>query len=375
MNINNLQTISKKLVFLQNKQSILQTKPNCFRGKNITLTYTKNGKSFALPRFISEEMREARIMNKAAINEIKQRAGFMKPYKAEKEDLVRLEDQSFPKVLWMNPKNGQRYYLLKTGKTADGKNIVRILNEDGSFIKEAVLKKKNIIQFEWYDKYKISDFNNLTHAEIMELFIKRYNPFIEVKQCYLKNQKDNNIKNLLNQIDENTAAISCAFQFSHNISPTSKLKKLYYKLLNKRVKVNTENLYSDLLNFRETKDLNFEAIPPHIRIFVASGNNGKNAYNSILALKNIEGVGSLDLKGKLAHYSASRNSYFTQHYERGEFPAFQVPDGFMLTDTNVIDIPLKSDKFKELKTLHGTSISVSIRAAKAVLNQMMDGIL
>ena len=47
----------------------------------------------------------------------------------------------------------------------------------------------------------------------------------------------------------------------------------------------------------------------------------------------------------------------------------------MLTDTNVIDIPLKSDKFKELKTLHGTSISVSIRAAKAVLNQMMDGIL
>uniref|UniRef100_UPI0040267BA7 hypothetical protein n=1 Tax=Candidatus Stercorousia sp. TaxID=3048886 RepID=UPI0040267BA7 len=119
----------------------------------------------------------------------------------------------------------------------------------------------------------------------------------------------------------------------------------------------------------------FDSIPSNVRIFMASGNDGVNAYNKYLALNRIEGVGSLNDKKKISDFSASRNSYFTQHYEKGEYPVVQLPEGFMFTGTGDIDIPYKSDKFRLISDLSGSSFAVSVRTAKVVLNQMMDGIL
>lgn len=108
---------------------------------------------------------------------------------------------------------------------------------------------------------------------------------------------------------------------------------------------------------------------------MASGNGGRKYYNKYLSFKHVEGVGCLNDKKKLSEFTAYRNSYFTQHYEKGEFPVIQLPEGFMFTGTGDIDIPYKSNKFKLINNLEGTSFAVSIRAAKVVLNQMMEGIL
>ena len=47
----------------------------------------------------------------------------------------------------------------------------------------------------------------------------------------------------------------------------------------------------------------------------------------------------------------------------------------MFTGTGDIDIPCKTDKFRLISDLDGSSFAVSVRAAKVVLNQMMEGIL
>ncbi len=41
------------------KRSILETKPTVFHGINPTMTYAPSGKSFALPRFCTQEMKQA----------------------------------------------------------------------------------------------------------------------------------------------------------------------------------------------------------------------------------------------------------------------------------------------------------------------------
>ena len=97
------------------KRSILETKPSIFHGINPTLTYEATGKTFALPRFISQEMQQARKLNQIAIRQIKQPINSSFP-KATIEDLRRLTSEtiedSFSRVQWTNPKDGKVYHLL-----------------------------------------------------------------------------------------------------------------------------------------------------------------------------------------------------------------------------------------------------------------------
>ena len=127
------------------KRSILETKPSIFHGVNPTLTYEATGKTFALPRFISPEMQQARKLNQIAIRQIKQPISTNFP-KATADDLKRLTsktlEDSYSRVQWTNPKDGKIYNLLKQGETADGKNIIRILDQDGALVKEVAIKPK-----------------------------------------------------------------------------------------------------------------------------------------------------------------------------------------------------------------------------------------
>lgn len=379
MKINCISPNNKNFLKTLGKQSWIQTTPNLFSGKNILLSYGASGKSFKLPRFISKEMQEARIMNKFAIRELKSENVKMVCPDADPADLLRLIDTSaeasLSRVRWVNPKDGRVYYLLKSGKNSDGLNNARILDERVHLIKESPLPKKNIVVCELDSPDAgLDEYNGLSHADLVSLFIKKHNPFADIKLCYLTGSDSDN-ENLAKMIDINTSAISCAFGSSFSFYSGNFLKNWYNKFFNKRLKLDPKFVEESLLSMQKNSIIDFEKIPKNIRIFVASGNNGKNAYNKYLRFKNVEGVGSLDLHGKIADYSASRNSYFTQHYEQGDFPTMQVPEGFMLTGSHSIDIPFLSDKFKELTPLKGTSFSVSIRAAKVVLNQMMEGIL
>lgn len=86
-------------------------------------------------------------MNKIASRQIKSpiTSNFSK---ATAEDLRRLTstsiEDSYSRVQWTNPKDGKIYNLLKQGETEDGKILVRILDQDGAFVKETTIMPKEI---------------------------------------------------------------------------------------------------------------------------------------------------------------------------------------------------------------------------------------
>lgn len=355
----------------------VQTKYQCIHGINPRLSYKNSSNFFDFPRFFSQEMKEARSMNKIALNDID--LFFDKSFKnADSNDLKMLKDcsseASFARVRWVNPKDNKAYFLLKDGDSVNGMQSIRILDSTGKFIKNAAIKKEKIIIFELESDNKFKDINNLKHSDITSIFVKRFNPFADIKVCLWKDNFDVD-KNLLNFIDSSVSAISCAFSSDVQVNKLSVYKKLYNRIFNKKSNFNPNELSKKLDSLISAEERKLDNIPSHIRIFMASGNDGKNTYNKYLTLNRVEGVGSLSDKKKISDFSGSRNSYFTQHYERGEFPVIQLPDGFMFTGTGDIDVPYKSDKFKLINNLEGTSFAVSIRAAKVLLNQMMEGIL
>ncbi|MBR1460096.1 hypothetical protein IJ596_00475 [bacterium] len=162
--------------------SVLRSKPDVFHGINPTLRYTENGKIFALPRFITPEMQEARAMNQIAIRQAKA-GNVVRTYpKATSKDLIRLTSETiedtYSRVEWTNPKDGKLYNLLKQGETEDDKVIVRILDEEGAFIKEVQLEPKNIKILDDfssgtdYIKSSSSMFDVMTHGDIVATFAK-----------------------------------------------------------------------------------------------------------------------------------------------------------------------------------------------------------
>lgn len=357
-------------------KNIAPLKSQKLHGINPRLSYKKNN-FFYLPRFSTPEMIEARKMNKIALRDID--CFYDKSFKnADYNDYLILKDDrveaNFSRVRWVNPKDNKAYFLLKNGEPKNGIQNIRILDSTGNFVKNANIKKKKIVIFELDTGRKFQNINNVSHSDLISIFIKRFNPFVDTKICLWKDEIEAN-RNLLNSIDDSVSAISCAFSLNVLVKKQSKLKNLYNKIFHKKLNFNPKELANKLFDMTDVNERFFENIPSNIRIFMASGNSGRNYYNKYLSFKRVEGVGCLNDKKKLSEFVASRNSYFTQHYERGEFPVIQLPEGFMFTGTGDIDIPYKSDKFKLISNLEGTSFAVSIRAAKVVLNQMMEGIL
>jgi hypothetical protein len=413
------------------KRSILETKPSIFHGINPTISYPPSGKVYELPRFCTQEMQQARKLNQIALRQIKHPVNPNFP-KATAEDLRRLTSEtvedSFSRVQWTNPKDGKVYHLLKQGETADGKVIVRILGEDGSFIKEAsvVPKKIGIIDslgcLKNNSEISLSDALYLEHGDFVTTFAKRNNPFATY---ILKN--NSSLRGRFTDWSLN----SCADEIVGE-----KLDYLSISLGSECKTDKVASLTKNVTHFDET----LAKKSKDTRVLVAAGNGGKNS--TALELRGqIEGVGSLSTKGKISESSASRSSRLTQHYELGEYSTKGVynPDG-QLIGLNFTGLPgcdvkikyrelkdleiqkikkLKSEletlakKKKELKSLSdewkqciadevtverelkklaegtiyekiparifseqsGTSFSTPVRAAKLALNDMMEGIL
>ena len=215
-------------------KSYISQKINQLHGINPRLSY-KNGNSFYLSRFSSIEMREARNMNKFALNNID--AFYDSSFKnAVPRDYLMLKDDgyeaSFSRVKWVNPKDNKVYFLLKDGNPIDNVQNIRILDSTGRFIKNAEIKKKTIIVFELESDNKFKDLNNVSHSDLTSIFIRRFNPFANIKVCLWKDKLD--IDNtLVKLINENVAAISCAFSSNVLINQQSKFMKLYNKIFHK----------------------------------------------------------------------------------------------------------------------------------------------
>lgn len=334
----------KNFINILNKNNKLGFKTIKVHGINPTIIYERTGKEIELPRFSSPEMLCARTMNKTAIHQI--RTPIIRKYpKASKQDLARLTSQTiedtYSRAEWLNPKDGKIYNLLKQGETKDGKIIIKILDSEGSFIKEAQIKPKTILIPDNYTEP--TDIFGIPHGELTLTYAKRNNPFakyakVNFSRNDLINKKDfeliaNYLKNC-NDVDY----ISCSYG-----------TKVYY---NKK----KLNLHKDLISQLEEIQ-QYDSIAKNRRILFSANNATDNDYKSISEIANsylwqnqkVEGVGALNHGlGKVASFSLSRNSSLTQHYELGEFYPKLTKNGLNITELPGTDLPFPNAKLEKL---------------------------
>ena len=165
------------------KRSILETKPSIFHGINPTISYPPSGKVYELPRFCTQEMQQARKLNQIALRQIKQPISSSFP-KATAEDLKRLisetVEDSFSRVQWTNPKDGKVYNLLKQGETGDGKCLIRILDQEGAFVKEATITPKRIVMIDAKTECYPFNLKDASHGDVVYTYLRRNNPFAKI---------------------------------------------------------------------------------------------------------------------------------------------------------------------------------------------------
>lgn len=413
-----------------NGHSLLRKQPSIFHGINPSLTCPPTGKTFALPRFCTVEMKQAREMNKIALRQIKSpiTSNFSK---ATAEDLRRLTstsiEDSYSRTQWTNPKDGKVYNLLKQGETEDGKVLIRILDSDCAFVKEATIKPKEIAildnsygnAFELPALFEMggikrenlpTELGELSHAKAVEIFAKRSNPFarytIFETGCHSGSSRIDNDKVISHlktlQQGKKYDYVNCSMG-SETFNVTETCEPIY-----KKVGEEVDKLHS----LRGS------------RILFASGNSDggifrRKAVNRFLLNSNTaEGVGSLDKQGVVSRFSSSRNSKFCQHYEQGEFLITQTSNGINITGQAGTDIVFseknpfvgmklgdilkacneKPELWKYMQKLgfenggdcmddiaylffpkgmriDGTSYATPIRIARLALNDMMEGVL
>lgn len=324
------------------KRSILETKPPIFHGINPTLTYAPSGKSFALPRFCTEEMKQARQMNKIAIRQAKAGEVVRTYPKATPQDLKRLTSEtiedSYSRVEWTNPKDGKVYNLLKQGETEDGQVIVRILDKEGAFIKEAEIVPKKICIVDTFDS---TSNGKIPHGILINIYAKRNNPFaiIDIKNIGAVCNDGSAAKDFLDVLKtvDNCDYLSLSIGSKYR-APKTDFNTLFAEMakFKKSPAGNDIQKWDDILG---------EIKGRGIRILQAANNDGRYSVNMTLG-KNAEGVGSISANGRIALFSGSRNSGLTQHYELGTYYPQKIYingklSGYNITGLRGIDIPLQ----------------------------------
>ena len=334
---------------------VAETKPTIFHGINPKLTYPPSGKSFELPRFCTQEMQQARRLNKIAIQEAKAGTVEYTYPKATAEDLRRLTSpdiaESYSRVTWTNPKDGNVYHLLKQGKTPDGKVIIRILDQDGAFIKEAEIVPKKILivddftncnkKFGYMTEHKI-----IPHGQGVETFARRYNPFAIYEQASIvdgKSLEPNKLKYVIEKLksDNSITLVNCSWG-SHLSKYEGELLKVNKSITSNE---NLEFLKKFIQEYepeyyRYMSELDKLCKDGKIRVLRAIGNGGKDELNiESLLFPHMEFVGSISKKGKVSEFSGMRNSKYTQHYEVGEYSVNGTEKGFNLTGKHGTEIP------------------------------------
>ncbi len=365
LSVSSLKTLTAQFVKAAGKQSILQTKPVQIHGINPSLKYETSGKYFELPRFSSVEMQQARMMNKIAIRQIKTPVN-RKYEKATVQDYKRLTSEAiedtYSRVEWTNPKDGKTYNLIKQGMTDDGKIKVRILDAEGAFIKEAELTPKNIIILDNFQEQ--TRFFDLSHGDLVSVYARRYNPFAN----YIKIQKDLTSPDLHADINAVKEAIKregkadyISFSYSVNVKGAEPHKVKISQLPDRMQKL----IKQDSSRLDNIKDA---------RILCSAGNSNsqesaKNITNHLLvSQERVEGVGALSNSGKIADFSASRNSEITQHYELGEFVPRLTPYGINVTGLKGTDIEINPKLFEAYR--HNPLAGKSVERVSNLINKI-----
>lgn len=362
-------------------KSLLSLKPQKIHGVNPKLTYPPSGKSFDLPRFSSVEMQMARVMNRIAIHNdyVTRSKKVFKSKTVLESDLKRLTSEtiedSYKRAFWINPKDNKGYHLLDEGLTKDGKQKLRILNEQGEFVKNAEVLPKTVVLSDIKEGQNIPIIKSgdtvLNHTDIINICARRFNPFARYKTVPvdLNGQGAKVFDEIIDKVDNNTtcAALSYAniVQLETAKAPGKPLKNFIQNYL--------KNEATD--DYEAQKGL--EKLAKKTRVLAGAGNRGENAINSFLSHQGVEGVGGLHDWGVVHPDSSSRNSIFTQHYEPFDYRVKTTNEGINITELSGTDYPLKfsHEPGSFLGVINGTSFATPVRAAKLALNEMMEGIL
>lgn len=291
-----------------------------------------------LPRFSSPEMVMARTLNKVAIKGAKAPKVFTYP-KATPQDLKRLTSNtlkdSYSRVTWTNPKDGKIYHILKESELPDGNIAIRILNEDGSYLKNASIKPEKIIVIDDFEQNKMSIYG-ISHGEIVTTFLRRNNPFAQIE------------------------TINTGLADTMNPEFLEHFKQILQRIKNGE-KIDYISCSKGAICYSTGKDMRgkFPQFQPitdvadsGTRVLFASGNsidNPTGTANQVLLLADkIEGVGSLSPQThNLSKFSSSRNSFFTQHYEVGEYYIRPTEYGANITGLQGTDIVINNPKYKQ----------------------------
>lgn len=363
--------------------SILQTKSQKIHGVNSSVTYPRTGKSFDLPRFSSVEMQQARIMNKIAIKDeyIIRSKKALSSTKILPEDLKRLEstaiEDTYKRAFWINPKDNKAYHLLDNGRTKDGLQKLRILDENGVFVKNATVKPKTVILSDLNDAICIGVNNNygkvdITHTDIINIVARRYNPFAKYKNVIWQDAQNSPnreyFKKIYDSIDKDTSCISASFGMDA-------IDKEWFRTKGKKICdvledwIKKDDSLLDILKL-------LKKISNKTRVLISAGNRGCCSINTFLVSSGAEGVGGLNSLHKVHINSGSKNSLFTQHYETFEFPIKLTGEGINITGLHGTDFAASvNSPIMSNSNIAGTSFSTPVRAAKLALNEMMDGVL
>lgn len=153
-------------------------------------------------RFASEQGKEARRMNEMTVRQL--RAGkvtYTYP-EATPEDLERLTSSAykhtFRRVTWTNPDDGKVYHLLKDARTPDGNVVIRILDENGKFIKNATIKPQNVVIIDDAINKEALTYSkqvDISHGNAVRKFAKRNNPFVNYRFIEIGDNKSKEISN------------------------------------------------------------------------------------------------------------------------------------------------------------------------------------
>ncbi|MDR1168992.1 MAG: hypothetical protein LBK53_08935 [Heliobacteriaceae bacterium] len=268
-------------------------------------------------------------MNQIAIRQAKNPIKYEFP-KATAEDLRRLTSESiensYKRVAWTNPKDGKVYHLLEQARTDDGKVLVRILDHEGAFVKEAALTPKKVVIIDDYSA-KLNGVlianKEFSHGELVETYFTRNNPFAQLETISVDlfyNPKFDPLKHNLRKL-------------SRRLNNGETFDYLSISIGNKQ-KVNDLQLTKQTLsNMKIYNRISGKGV----RILKSGGNNEKDSCDAIFAAaKQIEGVGSLSFKGKVSNFSSSRK--FSQHFEKGEYGVVCTSGGINITGLPGTDI-------------------------------------
>ena len=346
-------------------------------------------KGVTTSRFSTPQMKQARQMNKIAAHQLKAGAIERTYPKATPQDLKRLISETVKdtksRVIWTNPKDGKVYNILKQGETKDGKIIVRILDEEGAFIKEAELTPKKIVIIDDFSSGKnvISDNSTMletkTHGDIVALLAQRHNPYANI-ELIDNAYSPSVVKNFYSEIENLQRRIDLGEQVDYislSLGSTRKNKDML-ELLHELNITPTEMKTSEIA-------FNHPSIHPYpasllawknkgkVRIIQGSANSGKESTNIWLTYPGIEGCGALNPEtGKIAGFSSSRNSLYTQHYENGMFKFKPNSGGMSITGEHNVDIPIRAELRQVVNNYLGKSPIKTTGEENRIINTLRE---